>query len=481
MITLSAVELALRIRRREVTPLEVVDAHIARIEQVNGTLNAVVRPLFAEARATAREMNARIEKSDAGLPPFFGVPFTAKEHLSVKGLPNTGGLVSRRNVCAKEDATVVRRMREAGFVLLGTTNVPEGLTWYESYNKVYGRTCNAHAVDRTAGGSSGGEGAIIGAGGSPVGIGGDMGGSIRLPAFFNGICGHKPTGGLIPETGAWPGTSGLIRRYKVLGPMARTIADLRAVLPILAGADGHDSSVDGVVRELRVEPNEVTVYWFDDNGIMTPSPEIRAAVRAAAHSLEARGCRIVRWRPPNIERSLEIWANAISSAGGPKFSEVIGDGVPLDLLEQWMKWPLRRSNHIFPVLGLATIEKLIGRIPQFGARMAEQCIALRDAIESTLGPRGVLVCPVFHRTAPRHGIDAIRSFPGFSYSGILNPLEIPSTAVPTGFAAGLPTGVQVAAARHHDALTLTVAEWIEQSLGGWRRPVSKPAISELRL
>jgi fatty acid amide hydrolase 2 len=463
MIHLSALELAARIRRREVSPSEVVEAHIARIEEVNPRLNAVVRPLFAEARSEARDKTAQLLRGGE-LPPFFGVPFTAKEHLSVVGQPNTGGLVRRRNVAAPRDATIVKRMRDAGFILLGTTNVPEGLTWYETYNKVYGRTSNAHAADRTSGGSSGGEGAIIGAKGSPIGLGGDMGGSIRLPAFFNGICGHKPSGGSIPETGAWPGTAGMIRRYKVLGPMARTVADLRAVMPILMGPDGEDSSVDP--REWRddeIDPNDVTVYWFDDNGIMSPSPAIRDAVRSTVESLRASGCRVVQWRPPGIENSLQIWANAIASAGGPKFNEVVGDGAAIDLIAQWLRWPLRRADHILPVLGLATIEKIIERVPMFAQRMANQHITLRDAIESKLGPRGVLVCPVFHRTAPKHGLDAIRSFPGFSYSGVLNPLELPATAVPTGFdAQGLPTGVQVAAVRGADALTLRVAGWIEK-------------------
>ncbi|MBK7396981.1 MAG: amidase [Myxococcales bacterium] len=245
LLELSAVELAAKIRAREVSPVEVVETHVRRIEEVNGRLNAVVRPLFSAAHAEARAAERRLAAREADLPPFLGVPFTSKEHLEVRGLPNTGGLVRRRNVVAPRDATVVARMKEAGFVLLGTTNVPEGLTWYECYNKVYGRTSNAYSARHTPGGSSGGEGAIIGAGGSPIGIGGDMGGSIRLPAFFNGIAGHKPSGGRMPETGAWPGARGLIARYKVLGPMARRVSDLRAVMPILARPDGKDLSVDG--------------------------------------------------------------------------------------------------------------------------------------------------------------------------------------------------------------------------------------------
>lgn len=481
LLELSAVELAARIRRREVSPVEVVEVHIRRIEEVNGALNAVVRPLFAAAHAEARAAERRLLARESGLPPFLGVPFTSKEHLEVRGLPNTGGLVRRRHVVAPRDATVVARMREAGFVLLGTTNVPEGLTWYECYNKVYGRTANAYSPRHTPGGSSGGEGAIIGAGGSPVGLGGDMGGSIRLPAFFNGIVGHKPSGGRLPETGAWPGAKGLIARYKVLGPMARRVADLRAVMPILARPDGKDLSVDGPAWAERPRaPREVRVLWFDDNGVMPPSPGVASAVRDAVQALERLGCPVERYRPMHLERGFQMWANALAQSGGPKFNDVIADGGELDLLAEWLRWPVRRSAHTFPVLALAALEKAIAKAPRWGKQMADLRHQMQAEIEARLGDDGVLVCPVFHRAAPRHGLHAMLHFLGFTYSGTFNPLELPSTAVPTGFDGGLPVGVQVLGARQEDDLTLTVAGWIEQALGGWRPPWRAPPHTQER-
>jgi len=462
--------LARMVREKKVSPLELCDAHIARIEEVNPKLTAVVRPLFDEARREARDMGERLTRGETDLPPFFGVPFTAKEHLKVKGLPNTGGLVKRMNRIAEEDAEPVARMRRAGFVLLGTTNVPEGLTWYETYNKVYGRTKNPYDTSRTSGGSSGGEAAIIAAGGSPIGIGGDMGGSIRLPAMMCGVCGHKPSGGRVPETGSWPGARGQLGRYKVLGPLARTVDDLRSVLPILEGPDGRDLTADAPpFADREFDPKTVKVYLFEDNGLMSPSDDIRRALEDSAASLRARGCQVERWTPPHMKESFQMWASALSECGGPKFIEVVGDGEEMRIAKEWILMAQGKSDHIFPVVALATLEKLLTLAPGFRKSKSGLRESMQSAIEDKLGENGVLLCPVFHRTAPRHGLDAMRSFLGFTYSGVLNPLELPATSVPTGFGAdGLPTGVQLAGVRLNDALTLRTAEWLEEDLGGWR-------------
>ncbi len=485
LLKASAVELARRIRAGEVSPSEVLEAHIARIEAVNPRLNAVVQKVYDQARADVRAAEAQLAqaggaaatkgkgKGRAELPPFLGVPCTIKEHFAFAGLPQTGGLYRRRTAVAREDAVLVKRMRAAGFIPMGTTNVPEALMWYESYNKVYGRTSNAYSPDHTPGGSSGGEGAIVGAGASPIGLGGDIGGSIRLPAFFNGIVGHKATGGRVPETGAWPGARGLIGRYKVCGPMGRRIEDLQAVMPLLAGPDGTDPTVDGpewgTAPEYR--PEDVTVYWFDDNGVVKPSPEIAGTLRATAQALEDMGFTVRRWRPPHTEKAFQIWANTLEHAGGNTFLESLGDFGEVRLLSQWLRWPLRRSEHIFPSLALATLERSLSRFKGWGNRMADLRLVMREAIESQLGPRGVLMCPVFHRPAPRHGVESVRHFLGFTYSGLINTMELPATAVPTGFApSGLPVGVQVVGRRNDDHLTLWVAARIEEAFGGWRPP-----------
>lgn len=474
LLTEGALQLARRIRSKDASPVEVVDAHIARIEAVNPHINAVVRPLFEQARADAQrkaDALAGPTKGRDGLPPFWGVPFTIKEHMQVEGLPNTAGLYRRRDAVASEDAVLVQRMKDAGFVALGTTNVPEAMMWYETYNKVYGRTTNAYSVHRTPGGSSGGEGSIIGAAGSPIGLGGDVGGSIRNPAFFNGVVGHKASGGRVPETGAWPGVSGQLSRYKVLGPLARRVEDIMAVMPLLAGPDGRDRSVDGPQwgEAPEVSPRDVTVYWFDDNGVIAPSADMRAHVRHAVDALAAQGMQTVQWRPRLAPRTIQVWGAALEQAGSHAFNDTLGDFQPLELAKNWARWPLRRSEHIFPSLALATIERVLQRVPEQARQVADLRVELRAEIEARLGHRGVLIYPTFHRSAPRHGLHAVRHFPGFSYCAMINPLELPATAVPTGFGSdGLPLGVQVIGMRHHDHLTLEVARRIEMALGGWR-------------
>ena len=202
----SGIELAGAIRAGELRSREVVDEHIALIERANPAVNAVVATRFDEAREEADAADERIAAAapDEELPPFLGVPCTIKESFALAGMPHTSGLAARSEVVAEQSSTAARRLVEAGAIPLGVTNLSELTLWIESQNPVYGRTNNAYAPARTAGGSSGGEGAAVGSGFAPIGLGTDFGGSIRIPAFFNGVFGHKPSGGLVPHTGHYP-------------------------------------------------------------------------------------------------------------------------------------------------------------------------------------------------------------------------------------------------------------------------------------
>ncbi len=472
LLTAGAVELAMLIRQRKVSPREVLQAHLDRIDAVNPYIGAVVEfcreRAFREADAWGQ---ALVNASDPNaLPPFAGVPCTVKEHFGVQGMHETGGLLRRRHIVADEDAILVARMRAAGLVVMATTNVPEALMWFETVNRIYGRTTNAYSIDHISGGSSGGEGAIIGAGGSPIGLGGDIGGSIRNPAFFNGVPGHKATGGRVPETGSWPGVTGTLARYKVCGPLARRVGDLAALMPHLAGPDGKDLSVDGppwgAPPEFR--PNRVRVYWFDDNGIARPSEEVRRATERTALELESMGFHVERWRPPGTERALQMWLGALDQ-GEKSFRDSLGDGSEVDLGRNWLRLPFGRSEHIFPSLVLATLERAMSGAQGQSAKWAGLGPTLQRTIEDKLGADGVLLLPGFHRPAMRHGADALRAVLGFTYCAMFNPLELPATAVPVGFSSqGLPLGVQVVGSRNNDHLTLWVAARIEEALGGWQ-------------
>ena len=254
----SATDLARAIREREVTSREVVERHIEVLRRAN--LNAVVVTRFDEALEEADAADERVASGEADLPHVLGVPCTIKESFAVAGLPNSAGLLSRKGKPATETAPAAQRLLDAGPILLGLTNLSELTMWIESDNRTYGRTVNAYDRRRTAGGSSGGEGAAIGAGGSPIGIGSDLGGSIRLPAFFNGVFGHKPSTGAVPMTGHFPNSEGDAMRRAVAGPLARRAEDLMPVLRQIAGPAGDDP------LERRVElgdPADVEIEGID--------------------------------------------------------------------------------------------------------------------------------------------------------------------------------------------------------------------------
>ncbi|MCA9772039.1 MAG: amidase [Myxococcales bacterium] len=472
LLALGALALARRIAARDVTPQEVVDAHIARIEAVNPVLNAVVAPRFDEARAEARRATDALAGGARSRGPLHGVPCTIKECFEMPGRPWTGGSLLREGRVGLREATVVRRLREAGAIVLGQTNNPEALMWFETTNRIYGRTSNAHDPRRTSGGSSGGEGAIIGAGGSPFGMGSDVGGSIRFPAAFNGCVGHKPSGGLIPITGHWPDPGGAINRINTVGPLGRRVEDLRALVGILAGPDGEDPGVYLSFRaDEPIDAMRVRVRFFESNGVARPSAEVAAAVRRAATALAERGFDARRWRPPHLKRTGEMWLGTLAASGGASVAEVIGDGRAVAVGSEFLRWMLGLSPHTFPALLAALGEGAARTFPGYFEPMRELGLTMYRHLEAELGDHGVLVSPVYPTTAPRHGSTFLKPHTA-TYCGVWNALEMPSTVVPVGFTpGGLPLAVQVAALRGRDALTLWVAERLEETFGGWRPPL----------
>src|SRR3954453_7304913 len=246
----SATDLARAIRSGELSAREVVEAHAWRLHRAQPRTNALARDRFEAALAEASEADERIAATPPGergqLPPFLGVPCTVKESIGLAGMPNSAGLVSRRSVLAEETAPAAQRMLDAGFIPLGVTNTSEMTMWIESDNRVYGRTRNAYDPHRIAGGSSGGEGAAVGSGGAPVGLGSDIGGSIRLPAFFNGVFGHKPSPGLVPNTGQFPSTAGEAARMLTRGPLVRRAEGLMPLVRLISGPDGQDARVEEI-------------------------------------------------------------------------------------------------------------------------------------------------------------------------------------------------------------------------------------------
>jgi fatty acid amide hydrolase 2 len=473
LFTHSAKALAAMIREGEVSSSDVVEAHIQRIEEVNPRLNAVVKDRFDAAREEAKKADQFLKNGKSTkLPPLHGVPCTIKECFAFAGLPNTSGLKSRKNFIPDFDATVVSRIKEAGAIPLGVTNVPELCMWMETNNVVYGRTNNPYDQSRIVGGSSGGEGAIIGAGGSPFGLGSDIGGSIRMPAFFNGVFGHKPSGGLVPGTGQHPFAHGKALRYLTTGPLTRRAEDLWPLLSILAGPDAKD---DGCERMKLGDPNQVNIADLNvvvvkDNGVISVKADMLKVQLDAAEALRKRGAKVVTHRIPALKKSLDIWMAMLSEAGGPSYSELLGGGKPVSPVFELGKFIIGQSDYTLPSIVLAMTEKFPKYMPERTRRFVEMGEALREELTNLIGPRGVMLYPSYPSAAPKHNKPLFPPF-NWQYTGIFNMMEFPVTQVPLGLNhEGLPVGTQVAAAHGNDHLTVAVALELEKALGGWVAP-----------
>jgi fatty acid amide hydrolase 2 len=451
-------ELAHRIRQGEVRPIDVVDEHIQRIEEVNPSLGALAVDRFAAARAEAHEAASLLAAHgpDAA-PPLLGIPFTVKEFLAVSGLPQTGGLVRRRHTIASEDATVVARLREAGAICLGVTNAAEAGLWSETKNRVYGRTNNPWDTSRTPGGSSGGSGALVASGGVPFDIGADVGG-------------HKPTGRLVPNSGQFPGACGEVNAYLTVGPLTRRVEDVMPLLRVIAGPDG----IDPVARPMALgSPSEVSVdrlrvVVLPRHGRTRASEAVVGAVNRAAELLASRGATLENWDSPKLRKSFDMWTGALSAEPGNAYRDLVGIGSG-ELFAEILKYPFGRSKHQSMVLGLLLTEPLVARLGGRHQRYLNLAKTLRTELDQLLGDDGVLIHPAYARTAPRHH-DMIRTPFDFVYTALFNVLEYPATVVPMGFdSRGLPLSVQVIAPRGADHRTLAVAAALESDSGGWVR------------
>lgn len=468
---LSASELARLIKSGEASATDVVSAHIEQIKKVNHKINALVRNRFDAAKQEAREADALLaEKGPDACPLFHGVPCTIKESFALAGMPNSAGLAARKQIIAEKDATAVARLRRAGAIPLGVTNLPELAMWMETDNRIYGRTNNPYNLSRIAGGSSGGEGAIIGAAGSPFGLGSDIGGSIRMPAFFNGIFGHKPTAGLISNFGQFPIAEKEISGYATTGPMCRRAEDLWPLIKLLAGPDGKDHGCIPIALKdpARVDLKDLRVVVIPGTGNIRVHPELRAAQQAAARALEKAGAKVSTAQVPLLKNSFLIWAAMISAVDATPFGTTLGNGKPVRLAAESAKWATGVGAHTLPALLLAAMERLPGA-KNMDKQLAQGAELKRDLL-ALIPDNSIILYPPYSRPAPRHHMPLLR-FHHFAYTGIINVMGFPSTACPTGISEeGLPLGVQAVAAPGNDHLCVAAALALEKALGGWTPP-----------
>lgn len=472
LLQLSAIELGRRIRDQEVSATEVLDSHIAHLEAVNPGLNAVVATRLDAARAEAQAADRRAELEPGFLPPLLGVPCTIKECFALEGMPQSAGLVLRQDLRAQEDATTVARLRRAGAIPMGVSNTSELCMWMETKNRVYGRTNNPYDPRWIVGGSSGGEGAIVGAGASPFGLGSDVGGSIRMPAFFNGVFGHKPSGGLVPATGQFPCADPAAGRFLSTGPLCRRAEDLMPLLEILAGPDGVDPSC--VAMDLgdpsRVKVENLTVVNVRSDGRHPVHGNLQQAQQTVLEHLGKLGCPIKEARFAGLAASFDIWSSMFGAAERRgKFRDALGGKTHLGLLGQLFLWTLGQSPHTLPAIALGLLEDLGHWMPKRTATMIAHGQQLKGEITAAIGD-GVMLYPSFPEPAPRHGRPLLPPL-RWVYTAILNVLELPVTQVPLGLdTRGRPVGIQVVAGPGRDHVSIAVAMELERAFGGWVPP-----------
>jgi fatty acid amide hydrolase len=495
LLELGAARLAAAIGRGEVSASQAVEAHLRRIDAVNPTLNAVTARRFEAARREAREIDALRGRGEQ-LPALAGVPITVKDSLDVTGLASTVGLPWRRNVLAACDDPHVARLRAQGAIVVAKTNVAQLLMYYESDNPLFGRTCNPWRADRTCGGSSGGEAALIAARASALGIGSDIGGSVRIPAHFCGIVSLKPTAGRCPDHGRFSFPLGQQAIAGQVGPMARRVDDVALALGLMQA--GPEAGIPPLGDLGAVNLRRLRVAWSDHDGLLPAAPALRRAVREAAQALQDAGAQV---RPIALNLGalyghlLALWTadggafvrhglrGDVAHASVRRFAQAASVPRalrgPLCALLRAAGQP--RLAHLIGCMGAADVGGYWTGVEALHDERSRFTQALDEA-----GDVDVLLCPPWNSPAVAHGASTDIG-PGGAYAAAINALGwpagvVPWTAVRAGEecdrpvsrdrvitavreseqgSVGLPVGVQVIARPWHDHHALAVMRALE--------------------
>lgn len=462
LLYLGAAEIARQIRNRELSPVTVVEAHIQRIEQVNPAINAMVTPLFEQTRAEAQTAQDHIAQHGTDdLPPLFGVPITIKDCWAVKDARFTGGSWYLRDNIAPDDAEAVRLLRAAGAIILGKTNLPDMCWTGEAVNPVFGQTNNPHNLKYSAGGSSGGEGAIIAAGGSPLGLGSDIAGSVRIPAAMNGCVALKPTSGRVPSEDHVPAISDPIGGWNTAGPLARRIEDLALALKVLSRtpvADYRQISLQGRTCRVSIQ-----------NGYIPVREDVVKTVEMAMDTLGQAGMVTQRDDQLPIAFAAFAYLALMGRYGNTDFKRALGGGKPYNLLVEIGRHLCGKGRISARVLWFTTGIDLLGLIFKLlGFESFEKLELYKQALIDAMDTGGVILCPVLKTAPPRHGWTwgLLWQMP---MTFMFNALGFPCAVVPVGYnEKGLPMAVQVVARPGEDEVALAVAAELERVHGGWQ-------------
>jgi Asp-tRNA(Asn)/Glu-tRNA(Gln) amidotransferase A subunit family amidase len=454
-------EVVRKIRTREISPCEVIDAHLERIGKLQPKLNAFVHVDAEGARRQALAAETSVLRGDE-VGALHGVAISIKSCIDVAGWPCPAGSRLRADYVASEDAVLVARLRAAGAILIGNTNVPEYLMAYETDNALSGKTSNPWELSRSAGGSSGGEAAAIASGCSMGGVGSDGGGSVRVPAHFCGISGLKPTPGRIPGTGHFPRGAAAFAWLGVVGPMARTVADVRVLFDVMKGPDADDA-LSSAIEERSFGEGELAgmrVGILESEALGNVTAETTEAVKRAAMLL-SKTFTVEPFQLEGLEQVIELWWFFFGPMIARLFEPMV-EGREAELSPMFREYMSMARLKIEP-----TVDEFMGACVKRDIVRAKIIKQMRDV--------PILLSPVCAAPAFRHGEGNWQ--PGCGYRDTmrhaqwLNLAGFPGVSVPMGFSAeGLPIGVQVIGRPNEDELVWAVAEMLEAARGKFKAP-----------
>lgn len=471
----TASQIASQIAQKKISAEEVLDAHLEHITKHNPSVNAIVTLDEKGARQRAREIDASSVKADL---PFLGVPVTFKDAYMVKGMRTTGGYPPLSDYVPEEDATVVMRLRQAGAIILGKTNVPILSTDTQTHNEIFGRTNNPWNLERTPGGSSGGSAAAVASGMSVLDIGSDVAGSVRIPAHYCGVYSLKPTQFRVSTAGHIPPIPGIkqgVGGLSVAGPIARSIDDLESALKVIAGADNRKLEIPPVPLTEAVSPplNELRVAWIDRFGHVPITEDTERVLTTVVETLAGQGSTTSK-RLPNGFKFPELWESfgtlywaQVGTRMSPEEDEQIAleAGFVPDSDDAFSRGAGRAVHATMRLYAQANLER-------------EQHIR---ALDRLLEEWDVFVCPVVATPAIPHiphmskvvvAGQEINYFERGTYYCIpFNYTGHPVVVIPAGFADdGLPLGIQIVGKRWGEMRLLAIAKEIDAVINAYRRP-----------
>ncbi|MEN1969778.1 amidase [Lentibacillus sp. N15] len=463
IIEMDATEVAVHIREHKITSLDAVHAYIKQINSVNPRINAMVEKRFEKAIEEAKEKDQQHNSSNV-TGELYGVPISVKEAYDVAGMKTTGGLLHRENAIAKADANVITRLKRAGAIILGKTNTPELCFCQETENKLYGRTNNPWDLQRTAGGSSGGEGALLAAGGAAVGIGSDIGGSIRFPSHFNGVIGFKSGMFQVNGNGHFPGNeTGLQQRMLGFGPMGKSVRDIQLMYDVIAKQSSIPKDLNGV--EIDILPAK-TGYPLSAN--------TAAALDNVAHYL-MESFPVKRTIPPFFDQSALLWQEIMSMDGAKNVTDVALPYHSKSMLKEFIKEKVTKNAAVHTYLSWAVIGAKMFKPTKKRIAEVQDILIKGDRLLHNYLSNRVLVFPVYHTGAAKHGnvykeIFSIKKtfLTYMPYVAYANVWGLPSLVIPVGTdEQGMPISVQLISQNTNEDILFQLGEKLESYFRGY--------------